>query len=124
MTEDSAVHQFFQLAAIAEATITQLEKRVEPDFDRVLEFVQAHADCRSALGKAFLQILREPEKGPPELVEYCMHALRWNEVRESVLSWLDAEQSERIRHVLRKQVLAFTDDWHDAGLYERFAREK
>lgn len=113
--------QFFKLSADAEFIAgSAMDKPLEPALEAILIFVQDHPSHRIELVDAFLDVLRNPEKGPPELVEYCMHELKWPEVRETIQIWLDGERSERVRHVLRKQLLAFDDNWFDASFYERF----
>ncbi len=97
-----------------------MDQPLEPALEVVLRFVQNHLDQRFEFVNAFLDVLRDPEKGPPELVEYCMHELKWPEVREAIQAWLDSERSERVRHILRKQLLAFDENWNDANFYDRF----
>ncbi|MDY7804522.1 hypothetical protein U0E23_18940 [Burkholderia stagnalis] len=115
------IDEFFKLAAHAEFIAgSAMDQPLEPALEAVLSFVQNHLGQRIELADAFLDVLRDPEKGPPELVEYCMHELKWLEVRQAIQTWLDSERSERVRHILRKQLLAFDDNWYDASFYERF----
>lgn len=115
------IDKFFKLSAHAEFIAgTAIDQPLEPALEAVLNFVQDHCDQRLEFANAFLDVLHDPEKGPPELVEYCMHELKWSEVRDAIQTWLDSERSERVRHILRKQLLAFDENWHDANFYERF----
>ncbi|AIO43180.1 MULTISPECIES: hypothetical protein [Burkholderia] len=118
---NTTIDEFFKLAAHAEFIAENaMDQPLEPALEVVLSFVQSHLDQRFEFATAFLDVLRDPEKGPPELVEYCMHELKWPEVREAIQAWLDSERSERVRHVLRKQLLAFDENWYDANFYDRF----
>lgn len=120
----SISQKFFDLVAEVERIDSALDEPVEPALEAVLMFVLAHPESRSELADAFLQVARDPDIGPPELIEYCMHALRWTEVKQELLVWLEAESSERVRHVLRKIIMAFDDEWHHAGSYVRFGGKK
>lgn len=99
-----------------------MDQPLEPALGAVLSFVENHLDQRPRFANAFLDVLRDPEKGPPELVEYCMHELKWPEVYEAIKTWLDNERSERVRHILRRQLLAFDENWLDANFYDRFKK--
>lgn len=120
MNENTVVARFYELAAEAERVDSASEQPLEPAMDAVLAHVVAHPEAREAFRRAFVEIIRDPQRGPPELVEYCMHALRWPEARSELAHWLESESSERLRHVLRKVVMAFDDDWPHAKLYSRF----
>jgi hypothetical protein len=92
--------------------------------EAVLLHVLAHPESRRELAETFLEVARDSNKGPPELVQYCMHALRWPEVKQELVRRLETEKSERVRHVLRKLVMSFEHDWYDADAYARFNNEK
>lgn len=118
---NAILNKFFELAVESERVDSEeLDAPVEPSFEAVLAHVLAHPQARSEFADAFVRIAREPALGSPELIQFCMHALRWDEVRESFVRWLMREQSERVRHVLRKILESFGDDWRDAGMYVRY----
>lgn len=123
MPSDEKVMQTF-LALCAEANRVDSEgmEDPEPSFAAVLHHVKSNPGDRSLFADAFINIVRSPDLSPPELVQYCMHELRWDEVREALSGWLNSESSERVRHVLRKLVAAFYDDWGDAMLYARYSK--
>jgi hypothetical protein len=121
-SEAFVIGRFYELAKEAERIDSEvLDERIEPAFDSVLEFVLEHPEFRAALAAAFLEIAKDPDKGPPDLIQYCMHVLRWEEVRKVIVLWLQTEPSERVRHVLRKYVRSFDDGWDGANLYDRFS---
>jgi len=118
---NNVVKTFFELALEAERIDSQcLDLPIEPALDAVLSYVLAHPESRAELANAFIQIAHGQGIGPPELIEYCMHALRWGEVKQHLSDWLAAETSERVRHYLRKLLMSFDDDWYLANLYVRF----
>ena len=99
---------------------SELETPIEPALENVLEFILNHLESRAEFAILFLQIARDNTIGPPELFEYCMHELRWPEVKNELVAWLVIEKSERIRHALKNMLMAFDDDWWHANLYFRF----
>ena len=118
---NQAVYKFFELSAAAERIDSEmLGEPVEPAFEAVLNYTLAHPESRKLFINAFLKMARDPNLGPPELIQICMHALRWEEVRIELAAWLEKETSERVRHILRKLLMAFDDDWYDADAYARF----
>lgn len=121
----SAVTQkFFELALEAERIDSEcLEQPIEPALEAVLSHVLAHPESRVELADAFIQIAHGQGMGPPELIEYCMHALRWGEVKQHLIDWLATEPSERVRHYLRNLLMSFDDDWYHADMYVRFGGE-
>ncbi len=113
--------RFWELVAEVNRIDTEeLETDIEPWLEAVLSHVLAYPDARPQFADAFLQILRE-NKGPDELVEFCMHALRWSEVKNDLAAWLEHEDSERTRHALRSLIKSFGNDWHGASSYSRFS---
>lgn len=118
------ISHFFEFTQKAEF-IEKNHMDVSPEkyFDDVLAYVMENLDYKADFCTAFIDIVRNPDLGSVELVQYCMHVLRWQELKEYFTDWLNKEQSERARHVLRRILEAFDDDWFDARMYERF-REK
>ena len=113
--------KFFELALDAERIdSTCLEQSSEPALELVLSHVLAHPESRVELADAFIQIAHSHGLGPPELIQYCMHALRWEEVKQHFSDWLAVEGSERVRHYLRNLLMSFDDNWYHASMYARF----
>lgn len=123
-SQNKVIKEFFRLTQKAEY-IEKYHMDVSPEkyFDDVLAYVMANLDCKADFCTAFIDVVRNPDLGSVELVQYCMHVLRWQELKEYFADWLNKEQSERARHVLRRILEAFDDDWFNARMYERF-REK
>lgn len=123
-SQNKVIKEFFRLTQKAEY-IEKYHMDVSPEkyFDDVLAYVMANLDCKADFCTAFIDVVRNPDLGSVELVQYCMHVLRWQELKEYFTDWLNKEQSERARHVLRRILEAFDDDWFNARMYERF-REK
>lgn len=120
-SEDPVIERFFLLAQEAQRVDAEaLDEPVEPAFEAVLSLVISHPEARAGIARAFMRLAIDPNLAPPELIEFCMHALRWPEVKEGLLSRLSSESSERARHVIKKLIMSFDDDWYDAESYARF----
>lgn len=117
--------EFFDLAANAERIYSETLdiSKVEPEFEKVLTLIQAHPECHVEFVDGFIEILKDAKKGPSELVSFCVHELRWNDLRSRLLEWMKTERSERVRPVLRDVLEAFEDDWRDADMFRHFSAE-
>ena len=115
--------RFFELAHRAKRADEELRVDIsDREYEDVLDHVLAHSELRSDFTEAFVKIVYDPSLGPLELVEYCMHYLRWQEVEACFRSRLENESSERVRFVLRRLLRAFAEDWPDADIYRRFQK--
>lgn len=115
--------RFLELVAEVARVDEEMQQPIEPFMGAVLDYVGQHPEFRSDFAEAFVEIALDPNLGPGELVEFCMHALRWSEVRDAFVADLETEKSERVRHWLRKMIASFDDDWNRAALYERFSTD-
>ena len=94
----------------------------EPSFAELLDFIQANPECRTEALSWFLERLEGSDGSGlwGELLEYCMHELRWPEVEAVALEILRETDDWRLRSVLLHVVAAFEEDWPDADMYERW----
>ncbi|MDI9855178.1 hypothetical protein [Comamonas sp. 17RB] len=117
--------------------ITQLadptlgEDELEPLYEEVLGFLEAHPAHRVELAQRLINVMgayrfgRERSEAllPSTAIAYSMHVLRWPEVREF------AEQEHRDFYAPKMETLmtsimdAFEDDWEDRDFYKRFQSE-
>lgn len=120
-TRDEVLEVFFSLAGEAKrADDAYRDELPEAEYDAVLQWVLDNVGHRSALAGAFIDIVLDPGLGPLDLVEYSMHALRWDEVSRWLSERLEKEPSERARSVFRSVLESFDDDWKHADMYHRF----
>ena len=116
--------KFYELANSAEKRYAESLDigEVEPIFLEVLDLILRHPEEKSTFIDCFENVISNGYTTPPELVSFCMHELRWPELKKSLNDWLLIEKSERIRHVLRQTLEAFNDDWNDADMYFKFGK--
>lgn len=113
--------RFVELAAAATAAAAEPGPEFpEAEFSAVLDHVLQHPAQRARFAELFVAVAYDRDRDGIDLVDYCMHALRWEEVRSAFRNRLAAEQDERARHVLRGLLQAFDDGWEPAALYRRF----
>ena len=96
----------------------------EPMLVDLLRHIEAHPEGRTEFVDVFLSILgtpgHEPIDAPWEVLSFCMHALRWPEVKDAA----EAALRERVRandwravNIFQDYVNAFEDDWTTAIVF-------
>lgn len=91
----------------------------EAEVAAVVDYIQANPECREAASRLFIEQVQR-SAGCIEVLEYCMHELRWPEVEEAVRDHLAASEDWRVKTALAGVLAAFADDWPDADMYERW----
>jgi hypothetical protein len=117
--ETDVIQVFYDLCKEADRALDQTNKYPEDEFDRVIDHVTRHPERRNELAAAFLKVLGEPYFVDPELVEYCMHVLRWPEVKNAAEARMLVEKDLRARPGLGRVIHSFSDDWDTDG-YRRW----
>lgn len=120
-SENKAMEKFVELVAEIERIDAKMEESPDPQLELLLNHVLAHPEARQQFAQAFVDIALHKIKGPRDIVEFCMHELRWPEVKQALTDRLQAETSERMRHYLRGLLESFDDNWDHAHLYPRFS---
>ncbi|MFT5584118.1 MAG: hypothetical protein ACI9VR_001703 [Cognaticolwellia sp.] len=91
----------------------------EPALAALLDFIKASPECREAASRLFIQQVRGAGGGV-EMLEYCMHELRWSEVRDAARARIAESDDWRIKTPLSDVLAAFEDGWVDADMYCRW----
>ncbi len=107
---------------IVEASEKKLEATsnfpdVVPYGIELLNIISDNIDLRPEFGKLFIQTISKSTLSHEPLVEFCMHSLRWVELKEEFGSLCDnAVKNSRWSEIQRLQgaLAAFEDDWEDA----------
>jgi hypothetical protein len=91
-----------------------------------LRAVKAHPELRAFATNLFIAAFADDfyMKWPPwELLQFCMHDLRWPEIRDFVRAKLEEDvekHGSRSSPVWRHILEAFEDNWEEARFYEYF----
>ncbi len=115
---------FDAAAAKSLAVIDPLD--AEPEMARFLHAVKKSPEHRDLI----IQLFRDSfspsfymRHEPSQLLMFCMHDLRWPEVRESITAWRNAEikqRGSRVSGIWSDILEAFEDNWEAAKYYEEY----
>jgi hypothetical protein len=111
-----------QFRAIAARATEKLNESFNaPDLvpfgQEMLRLIEAHPEHRAAFVREFINSIGQSSTFDPWLVQFCMHALRWNELKEefsTMRATAVAENNWNLEQPLRKALEAFDDNWEDA----------
>lgn len=93
---------------------------IEEDLQRFLRLVEASSDEREAFAALFNDIVSGRRDAPEWLVAYCMHELRWPEIR--VTAQLEVRRGLPSTLSVASEVLdSYEDDWVGRELFARFS---
>jgi hypothetical protein len=101
---------------------------IEDLLEVLLQLMRRHPDRRSEFVSELSNLIVHPapgelilaQPGITEILECCMHDLRWPEIR-SVLASIDVDgQDLRSRRWAERVLEAFDDDWDVADTYRKY----
>jgi hypothetical protein len=100
-------------------------RAAEPYYAAVLEALLAAPSLRATAVRLFTQEIAAPRTLAADLIAYCMHTLRWPEIRDAVTRLSEPQDTEAWRrkaHDYRDVLRAYSDDWRGRSLYVRYSR--
>lgn len=89
---------------------------------QMLRFISTHPEHRVFFSERFKTILSSSSV-PQECVAFCMHELRWREIKDFALAHFDMSTDPRSGAYL-SLLNAYEDDWGDADLYCYYKRPR
>jgi len=117
-------------AHVSAQALPQLgEDKLEPVYEELLRFLEAHPNERAALARLLVEEVKAhrsraaagESRLPIQAIAYCMHVLRWSEVLEAAERENDEFYSLRMSTAMEPIVGAYSDDWEDRDFYRRFS---
>jgi len=111
--------------ALAAARDLDDSREIEPYYSAVLDALLTNPGLREQASRMFAREISAPRTLAADLIAYCMHALRWPEVRDTVVRLSapqDTEEWRRKSHDYRDVLRAYEDNWRGRALYGRYAR--
>ena len=123
--ERSLRQLFNAAAAMSLAVACRLD--AEPEMERFLEAVKDHPEQRGFVVKLFLDSFSESfhmRNAPVDMLMYCMSDLRWDEIREFVLTKRDEDIKKhgRVCYNIWPAILeSFEDGWR-AKYFQDFTK--
>ena len=105
------------------------EDKLEPLYERVLDFLKAHENDRANLVRSIRDIMQKYRHSrelkqkllPSTVIAYCMHELRWPEIYQFAESENREFYSQRMSTLMTDIMAAYDDNWEDKEFYKRFA---
>lgn len=120
---DESLNKFYELLDEIKEADEALTIDIEPMLENLLDFVIAHPDLRLMFADAFVRILYCWHMAPPQITEYCMHALRWEEVKRTLEGRNKVALTKREEFFIARVLDCFDDDWDSAYQYRRFQKQ-
>ena len=114
------MEQLFHIASNKLSQAVSLNE-AEPEMVTLLREIKSNQGLRPFVVEMFKKSLSAPHC-PWELIQFCMHDLRWPEMREWIEERRLAAKSIDDATYWRKLTDAFEDDWEDAEFYSTFQR--
>jgi hypothetical protein len=122
------LRQLFDAAA-AKSLVVVSRLDAEPEMARFLHAVKAQPDQRAFVVQLFTESFSENfyMRWPPtDFLEFCMHDLRWPEIRDFVRSKKNEEVKKRgaaCSGVWNDILESFEDKWESARYFREFATQ-
>ncbi len=89
----------------------------EPQFVTLLEFIKRHPLIQRDMSSAFCALLKGDPGTPHELIEFCMHELKWPEVLAQATAGYERSTDPRDKHVFADIIDSFGPAWKSLDLY-------
>ncbi|MFC4036100.1 hypothetical protein ACFO3J_32305 [Streptomyces polygonati] len=95
--------------------------QVEPLLEDLADQIKDKEGCRPKVSERFFVLMQDIDPWSLEILQYCMHDLRWSEVSDHAVILL--RQEERVgRHRLYERLLeSFDDSWPEREFFRRYS---
>lgn len=116
--------QLRQLLADAQQALeaASTTEEFELFFVKLLTFLKEHPEARAEASQAFLRFMRCEPGAPQELIEFCMHELKWPEILDYGKHQLASEQDLRRRKFYEDIIEAYGREWRGHDLYAYYRK--
>ncbi len=94
--------------------------QIEPLLDDLLNSVIESRECWRAISDKFLDMTLNIDSDKVEVLQYCMHTLRWAEVEKYARSRLASETAIGKQRLYERLIESFSDVWPERDLYSRY----
>ncbi len=121
MTELEQALRLLYKNAAASTDTTGSVSEYEHTFVSVLDFIQKNKDEREAITGILISLMNDKSLWNHEVVGFCMHELRWEEIRLEIARIIDTSSDWRIKSHFSSILEAYDDNWGDSDLYEYFS---
>ncbi|MEV7929975.1 hypothetical protein [Kitasatospora sp. NPDC088264] len=96
--------------------------QVEPLLEDLADHITAAGErCRPAVRVRFLALMQDIDPWNLEVMQYCMHALRWQEVLDHAEALFRQEKGVNRHRLYERLIESFDDDWPDREFFRRYS---
>jgi hypothetical protein len=118
------LQRLFDLAAAKSIAVIN-PSFAEPEMHRFLQAVKQHPEERERVVKMFMHSMSSDYymAAPRQFLAFCLHALRWPELRDFIVTKRADDVQRRgaaSSRVWNLILAAFESDWCDAGNFQEF----
>lgn len=117
---EQTLNKFHELLTKIKEADEALTIDIEPMLESLLDFIVLHPHLRHEFADVFVRMLYCWHIAPVEVFEYCMHALRWDEVKRTIEGRNQFALTKREEFFVSRSLDCFKDDWDRAVLYRLF----
>lgn len=96
---------------------------LEQDLLPILNLVKANPQYRDAFVKGFIEIIRYDNKGPLEIVMYCMRELQWEEIRMAAIKWMHESEDMRVKMAMSDLLEGYEPPSFSSHAYMNYTEE-
>jgi hypothetical protein len=115
--------KFVELCDIAsQKSRTEISTRdFEDSFVDVLTHIKNNMKNKNEYVVYFVRLVIS-EHVPHELISFCMHELRWEEVKDTAICEINKAEDFRVKNVMCDIIEAFSMDWDGKDLYAYYKK--
>ncbi|MFF2045904.1 hypothetical protein ACFVVX_36340 [Kitasatospora sp. NPDC058170] len=95
--------------------------QVEPLLEDLTDQIRDRGSCRPAVAERFLALMQEIDPWSLEVLQYCMHELRWQEVLDRAEDLFRKESGVARRRLYERLLESFEDDWKEREFFRRYS---
>ncbi|MEU1285887.1 hypothetical protein [Kitasatospora sp. NPDC005856] len=95
--------------------------QVEPLLEDLADHIKVGEACRPRTIERFLALMQDIDPWSLEILQYCMHDLRWAEIHDCAEGLLRHEKKTAKRRLYERLLESFEDDWPEREFFRRYS---
>ena len=95
--------------------------QVEPLLEDLVDQIRERESCRPEISERLLVLLREIDTWSLEILQYCMHDLRWQEVLDLAENLIKQEKNVWRHRLYERLIESFDDRWPEREFFRRYS---
>ncbi|MFI6850021.1 hypothetical protein OG535_40085 [Kitasatospora sp. NBC_00085] len=95
--------------------------QVEPLLEDLVDRIKESARCRPEISERFFGLARDIDPWSLEILQYCMHDLRWQEVLSHAEDLARQEKDVWRQRLYERLLESFEDNWPEREFFRRYS---